>query len=59
MLVVWRSESEAVAPGFVEKQNSQAAHLLVVSMKKGRVSSMKERAVSRGGHGPRMVGRPE
>jgi hypothetical protein len=29
-----------------------------VSMKKGLVSSMKGRAVSSGGHGPRMVGRP-
>jgi hypothetical protein len=28
------------------------------SMKERVVSSMKERVVSRGGHGPRVVGRP-
>jgi len=31
---------------------------VALSLKKGPLSSMKERAVSSGGHGPRMVGRP-
>jgi hypothetical protein len=41
-----------------ESPSDRPVHSLLVSMKKGFVSSMKELALSRGGHGPRMVGRP-
>jgi hypothetical protein len=53
LLLLWTSESEAGAPGFVEKQNCEVARLLVVPGKRERevgcdsLSSAREQASER------------